>query len=237
MPVKNTEMQDELKQIVIDENKKRSEEYRKKLETERQEQLQRDLAQIKLDSMVSDSSTGHQKVDPWEIANKKASDAMNSEVMSYNDWRAAIMSTISLCSAICDALVMERKTLMTQASYFIRDQIDRFLVDKDPEKINLPALQYLVSYSADDKLEIEPILRLDNGKELGDLDQLFRKGVVAWLDERGYQPDAADANVFRHKVTNEQLSKTDFDRIKDDPVIGFGHYLEESSDLTFTKRP
>lgn len=201
---------------------------------ERALQAARDQDELVKGRTHKDPQSG-QEVAHWDDAMRKAEAAVNSEVMSYNDWRAAMMGLLTMYGAMNKGLHQSiGETVHSPLATLIKQGIIYPLGDKIKDKltgnpeIDLPMLQHEVSFSNDNKLVINPLTRSDKGAEKGQLDKLFEKGIRLWLENAGYTPDPADNAKFIDE-NGVQLDKAAFDALKSDPVQGLEHFLKEYS--------
>lgn len=184
----------------------------------------------------------------WDDAMRQAEHAISKEQTSVHDWRSSMIALLQMLAPMVKAMdaslgaqvrapikgvIVDELLLGVIYDKGLKGAVNgvRHLVSGD-KPIDLPSLAHNVTFTDDNKLKIEKLVRSDNAGELGRLDDLFEKGVYKWLEDEGYKPDPADKTklVDSH---GKQLTKDDFDDIKD----GFAQFLEESSDLTFTPRP
>lgn len=194
-------------------------------------------------------------VSHWDEAIQKADSAINADVMSYSDWRAAMIGLLNMFSMLVKAMdgTVGKKTApyrdmimddgLATLYHYLKD-----VVSGVPE-MDLASLEHNVQFNDDDTLEIdtlirskiEPLIRPDGFDHDGSirlglqkLDELFQKGVVNWLEGLGYTPDPANTKKYIDSNGNT-LDKAEFNRLKNDPETGLSHYLEENYELSFTQ--
>lgn len=107
----------------------------------------------------------------------------------------------------------------------------------NPE-VDLPVLEHSVQFNEKNELDIKPLIRSDNvdlapGNKL---DQLFEKGVVAWLDKIGYTRKPGTKNEFIDKIDGTALTKDLFENKKEDPNQGLHAFLTDRFVLSFSSK-
>lgn len=169
----------------------------------------------------------------WQSAMRKAEEAIGADVMSYNDWRAAMMSVVTMSYALSKAI---HHSIKTEAFFPLRSgliKLKNVVLDRltgDPE-VDLPVLQHFVQLTDEGKLKIE-LTRSDNRNEKGVLDELFEKGIVMWLKDLGYLPNREDGKEGTFiDANNVPLNKAKFEQLKNDPDHGLNHFLTEYTDV------
>lgn len=105
-------------------------------------------------------------------------------------------------------------------------------------EVDLPVLEHSVEFSEKNELNIKPLIRSDNvdlapGNKL---DQLFEKGVVAWLDKIGYTRKPGTKNEFIDKIDGTDLTKDLFENKKEDPNQGLNAFLTDRFNLSFSPK-
>ncbi len=161
-------MQEVLSKIREQEEEHKTAAFKNKYAQERHIARQTELDKLQ-QKQFTKNPKGGEKVTLWDEGASKAYDAINMDVMSYTDWRAAMMNLLKMFSvsnkAIHSSLAINvihpvKTLLLDQAAvaayYWVADKLTG-----DPE-IDLPALQQQVQFSDDNKLVIKPLIRLDN---------------------------------------------------------------------------
>lgn len=247
---KLVDMQNELKSIREKERQKERDDYHAQVLKDRAAARAAYLDKIVKSKTFIDPQTGRE-VTWWDDANRKADAAMGADVMSYNDWRAAMMSLLSMFSSLNKAINHSLPDVINPSPLDVPDiiaggtmhyvifPVKDWATSKfsgNPE-VDLPALQHLVEFSDDKKLKVGKLVRADSGLDLGRLDGLFQSGVELWLKEQGYTKHPEDLRVENPRfldINGTQLDKAAFDALKADPTHGLEHFLREGSDLIFT---
>jgi hypothetical protein len=244
---KDTEMQEALKKIREQEEANKTAEYRQKLSNERMAKRNAEIDEAKSKLVVVDEHSGKEK-SVYDDVIRTANNAINKEQTTVNDWKNAMQSLVQMFSHLVTA--WDASLGVNVGVPLKQVVVDKFLVDtvygsgivgavngirhlvSGDKPIELPSLAHHISFTNDNKLQIDDLVRSDAG-ELGDAFQkLFKKGVHKWLEEKGYTPDPNDETKFVDSRGRE-LTKDKFDDIKE----SFAEFLSESSDLTFTARP
>ncbi|MCL9685028.1 hypothetical protein [Legionella maioricensis] len=243
---KDTEMQEELKRIREQEEANKTAAYRTKVMNDRLANRAAEMDEARA-KQFRPGKKG-EKVPIWDDAMHQAEQAINKETTTVNDWRNAMLSLIQMFSTLVKAMDASLSVSVRQPLKGVL--VDQFLLGVVYDKglkgavngvrhlvcgdkpIDLPSLAHNVTFTDDNKLNIDKLVRSDNAGEMGKLDQLFEKGVYKWLEDEGYTPDPADKTKLLD-AHGRQLTKDDFDDMKD----RFTEFLSESSDLTFTARP
>lgn len=185
-----------------------------------------------------------QEIDLWEEVNKKAKLATNLDnVMSYNDWRSAMMALLAMYFTLCKALSQSRSEVFAEIGHGALDKIVQGytkLRQYGPKPdVVLPALSHSVSFNDKNEIQFDKLeLETSDGSLLdGSLDSFFQKGIVAWLDKCGYEPSKENPNKFLSKEDGSELTKAEFDELKNDEGKGLAAYLSDRFDLQITQRP
>ncbi|HRD68670.1 MAG TPA: hydrolase [Legionella sp.] len=175
----------------------------------------------------------------WDEALQKAEEAINAEVMAYNDWRAAMMGLLTLYSSLNKAInnsfdkfltKMVYHKLQNKLLYPLKDVLFNKL--RGTPEIDIPALEHFVDLTEDGKLDIQ-LTRADHGAEKGVLDKLFATGVTAWLAEVGYTPDPQDGDKFLNEW-DEPLTKEAFRNLKENGNPTLNDFLSRNNDIQLT---
>lgn len=189
-----------------------------------------------------------QEMELWDKVNQQADSAIHADQNAFNDWRSNMNALLQMYVTLFDAMVQSRKELFLQAEQAIAEAVNPmyqglkeklgFSSENDiPKNLDLPRLKHLVEYTDANELKIHPLERSDGVDMKGQLDNTFKEGVVAWLKEQGYVPDAANADKFvRADNPAVALTKKTFDDLKIDPVAGFGAYLTKDTNVTYEER-
>lgn len=205
--------------------------------------MDRQLEQARLMDELSEG--GHildekgNKIPLWDVAIKKAQNAIDAEVMAYNDWRAAMMGLLTLYAALVDALHQSvdesiwaplQIIAKNYALYPLADAI-RNKFTGDP-KVDLPTLIHNVHLNENNELVIDPLVRSDGNEKSDPLQALFEKGISIWLKDMGYKPDSSNPKKFVN-AEGETLSLNIFKKLKNDPDKGLSAVLNINKDLKF----
>lgn len=189
----------------------------------------------------------------WDDAIRQAEHAISKEQTSVHDWRSSMIALLQMLAPMVKAMDASLSVQIRQPlkgalvdNLLLGVIYDRGLVGavngvkhlvSGDKPIELPALIHKVTFTDDNKLQVDKLVRADNPGEMATLDVLFKKGVVQWLEDNGYTPDPTDEDKYVDRQ-GHQLTQADFERLKNDPVDGFANYLEEEApDLTFSPRP
>lgn len=174
---------------------------------------------------------------------QKADRIIMQEVTSINDWRACMSSLLALCMSANKAYA---GSVISFYSTNVNPLLKQLLWDgydtvvPAPKGLNpetpMPSLQHYVHFSEDNTLQVEPLVRSDNGNTRN-LNTFFKEGVVHWLGEQNYIPDPEVPNGFVHQNTNVKLTKPVFDELKANAEHGLAHFLSGSCELSFEERP
>lgn len=229
-------MQDKLKEKL--EQIKKEELNQKIAEELRQLSEQREAARMHaMDELMKKSyitNSQGQKTTLWNMLDEEVHKAINSgELMSFNDFRAALMSLIHLYGLLVDALNQTEVEWLQKLEFLVSENLAFPAIDaikkrfrNDPE-IVLPALQHNVSYSDDNKLNIAPLIRSDYPNRLSQaLDDVFKESVVFWLQGLGYEKNASNPGTFLNTRTGAVLDKDTFNALKDDSEHGLDNFLK-----------
>ncbi|MDI1352780.1 MAG: hypothetical protein PSV35_08480 [bacterium] len=214
---KYLKMQNDLQRIIKEEAAKDIERYRAEVSQKRAIARQMELDEIGKNSKTRDEHSGRE-ISHWDDALSRAEKAMNSEVMSYNDWRAAMMGLLTLFSSLNKALHHSidgsiihpvRSTLMDGLILPLKDALQEKLAGT-PE-IELPMLQQFVNLNDDGTLDIQ-LSRTDK------VDGMISSSTQRYLD------------LLKHKQTLEEKNKT-----KIDPQI-LNQIAEVDNQLNYLRR-
>ncbi|BCA95519.1 hypothetical protein TUM19329_18800 [Legionella antarctica] len=236
---KDTKMQEALKELRKSEEDNKTAAYREKVRKEREARHAMEIDKANADIYSEVDSKGNKR-SIWEKVMDEADRAINKELTTINDWRSAMISLLQMYSTLV-------KALDGSLSVNVRIPLNQLIVDKGllravdgarhlfagKEEIDLPSLAHNVTFTDDNKLKVDGLIRSDNVGDMGKLDILFKQGVVKWLDDNGYKPHPTDEDKYVNG-DGKELTQTDFEILKNDPDDGLAHFLEETSDLTFT---
>lgn len=223
--------------------------YRKQVQRERDLARAAEHDELIKDGRASvDEKTGRD-ITHWDVATQEANKATSgSDVYAYNDWRAAMMSLLSMFSTLTKAInhsmsknvYTPGKDLLMDAGYYFKDKIaySKLVNDiKDKitggEEVVLPSLEYLVDVGNDNKLKIGNLVRSDKVDNLGNLNEAFDTVVYEWLDQKGYKKHPDDAAAAEPRMVDRVgalLDKAAFERLK--PTLDL--FFQENSNLDFT---
>ncbi|CAM2905412.1 hypothetical protein [Legionella worsleiensis] len=192
------------------------------------------------ESKVIDPHTGREST-LMDIVINEAERALNADVNAYNDWRSAMMKLWNIYGHLAKAIDQSiHETIAAPALYKLSDalaqgsEVLNNIFRSDPEA-DLPALEHLVSVNEQGQLAIEPLTRSDNGTKTSQLlDNLFKHGVVAWLDNCGYKP--TDETNSQFKKGDQILDKAGFKALNNNPETSLKNYLSDAPELEFRPR-
>lgn len=193
----------------------------------------------------------------WENVLRQADRAIHSEQNSYNDWRSAMMSLLTLYSGMVKASDQASSEWLAPTFTFIKQVVrdnlavplkDKFLdMLKGDPKVNLPLLIHQASLTDDNKLNLG-LSRSDGVAQMSmdDKDQnriknSFDSLVNLWLLENGFSPKEAGPGEDKDAVkglyvrtgTDEIMTKAEFTALKDDEEHGLAQFLEADTALRF----
>ncbi|MDP3268952.1 MAG: hydrolase [Legionella sp.] len=232
-----SKLKEELKRIREEEEHNKILAEKTKLAQERQEAYN-DILQKKAKKGRTVNRSGAE-VTLWDEALQKAEEAINAEVMAYNDWRAAMMGLLTLYSSLNKAInhsfdmVLSQYVYPIAKNYVLYPLKDALLAKlKGTPEVDIPALEHFVDLSDDGKLDIQ-LTRADQGAEKGALDKLFATGVKAWLAELGYTPDPQNADKFLNEW-DEPLTKEAFRNLKENGNPTLNDFLSRNNDIQLT---
>ena len=147
-----------------------------------------------------------------------------------------MMSIVKIAGDMGEALYASRLKYSTPIWTII---CDKFKSAPDPKPCDvLPGLIHAVTFSDNNELEIKP-LEIDDGvsQSHDQLNNLFKKGVVMWLEENGYEPDDVTNTKFTH-TDGTSLDKVAFNTLKNHPDNGgLNSFLSGKFVLHFQEKP
>ena len=244
---KDPEMQEALIKIREQEEANKTAEYRQKISNDRMANRAAEIDEARAKLTVVDEHTGKEK-SVYDDVMRSAHNAINKEQTTVNDWKNAMQSLIQMYSHLVPAL--DASLGVNVRTPLKQVVVDKFFVDtvygsgivgavngirhlvSGDKPIDLPSLAHHVSFTDDNKLKIDDLVRSDGGELTDTFQALFKKGVHKWLEENGYTPDPTDDTKFVD-ARGRELTKGKFEDIKE----SFAEFLSETSDLTFTARP
>lgn len=194
-----------------------------------------------------------QQVTLWENVLRQAERAIHSEQNSYNDWRSAMMSLLTMYSGMVKASNQASSEWLaptfTQIKQVVRDSLaiplkDKFLdfLKGDP-KVDLPLLIHKTTLTDDNKLDLG--LSSSDANEMSEeLKRSFEMLVDLWLVDNGYSAKEAGPGEDKEAVkgiyvksgTDEVLTKDAFVKLKEDEEHGLDQFLNADTKLRFQSK-
>lgn len=236
------QMRDTLVQLRKDEEFKKLQEARALKEENRKRKQAIAADDLEKEGEIYNPHTGRNE-NIWDLLNNAIDKALNSEdMMSYQDFRSAIISLMHLYGLLGKALQhdgakvvqafmdkLENEGLFPAINW-LEDQV------RQEQEIDLPVLTHSVAFSDSDELQIDPLIRSDHGEATA-LDSVFEIGINLWLKENGYVPDAANPKKYVHELDGSPLDKATFDMLKLDDDRGLDTFLRDNTDVPFNPSP
>lgn len=219
------------KHFDIELQNKITQEIKERLKAERDLAMQTEAEQVREKGLISDGKGGKVSLrDQWR---QEVKQAIEQDVNSYHDWRAAILSLIKMYAGFASTnqqLITENVYLplkhmfLSIVGYPLNDAIVDALCGT-PE-VALPALLQQAEVDAEGRLSVN-LSRADGG-DVSDLNYLLEKGVTAWLNGHDFIKDP-NTNVFKNG--NEVLTADGFNDLKEKTPLN--DYLSNySSDIS-----
>jgi hypothetical protein len=234
---KDLEMYNKLQDIRKKEMNDETTLYRQKVENERARARGVEFQELRNKGRSKDERSGRD-ISLWDDVMSKAQNAINAEVMSYNDWRAAMMGLLTMFGAFTKAashtineniLFPAKQLIVDKGILGLKDKLEDAFIGN--VQVDLPMLKHYVNLNDDGTLNIE-LSRSDTQAKIPELDELFKKGIVLWLETNDFTPDPANPDKFVD-LAGVSLDKITFDRLKEDPDTGLEHFLTDYSELKF----
>lgn len=173
---------------------------KQQMQLDRQLAMQTEAEQVHEKGLMPDGKGGKVSLrDQWR---QEVKQAIEQDVNSYHDWRAAILGLIKMYTSFASTnqqLLKENVYLpvkhlfLSIVGYPLKDAIVDALCGT-PD-VALPALVQHAEIDAEGRLSVD-LARTDGG-DVDDLTILFHNGVAAWLSDHGYIQDP-QTKVFKN---------------------------------------
>ncbi len=186
--------------------------------------------------------TGDKKfIDACEALIKKGETIIEEGQRGYDTWVAAMSAIVAIARLVADMNpgghavgAMMKKVFETVGfrtpKHYLDDKIAEGSVDKVAAVPPVPAMKYFPELTADGKLIVPSLtknLRRDDGHALTagldekskasmerTIEKSMKDAIEAWLDTKGYKPDAA-GKFISTDGRNTPLDKATFDNFRD----------------------
>lgn len=206
-------------------------EMKQRINEERQLAMQTEAEALREEGLISDGKGGKVSLrDQWR---QEVKQAIEQDVNSYHDWRAAILGLIKMYTSFASTnqqLLKENVYLplkhmfLSIIGYPLNDAIVDALCGT-PE-VALPALLQHAEIDAEGLLSVN-LSRADGG-DVDGLNQLLHQGVTTWLNDHGFTKNP-ETNVFKNG--DEVLTTARFNELKEEQHLN--DYLSNySSDIS-----
>ncbi len=182
-----------------------------------------------------------------QLADEKIKELSQAGVAAYDDVRAAFTKLwdgyVAIAMAMSQTIdehvhipfghqIAEKSELAWQLTQklakipIFQDIIQgaKNLVTTEPDVL-LPVLNSYVDCNEKNELVVNPVMRDDNGGELGSgFDDIFKENVEAWLVDQGYTSKEDNPKVFVNREGND-LTSEKLEELKSDPDHGLSNFL------------
>ena len=175
----------------------------------------------------------------WKVLEEAANNVIEHGYKGYDNWISAYSEIIGLCSKLNKAIYASNPT--SQMANMLFDKIfkPRLHQLEDHFGNKMPKFKVQgVDYTNDNKLDINGLnVTAADGTILPPgTDEIFQKGVVSWLNSRGYTPTNNTSSEFKDRHNNP-LTQDDFYQLLEDKDQGLGAYLGKHYDVKVDYQP
>lgn len=192
--------------------------------------MQTEAEQVRELGLIPDGKGGKVSLrDQWR---QEVKQAIEQDVNSYHDWRAAILGLIKMYTSFASTnQQLLKENVYLPVKHLFLTFVGYPLVGKIADvfcgipEVALPALLQHAEVDAEGLLSVN-LSRADGG-DVGDLNQLLHQGVTAWLRDHHFTQDP-QTHVFKNG--NEVLTAERFNELKEEQHLN--DYLSNySSDI------
>lgn len=195
---------------------------------------------------------GNRMGSKWDKLRLAMGGQSQQDYVSYNTFNSSMMALlIAYKEYLLEAVMQERdesvmKWILLPAHKGLRALFNKFtLTDPSKPEVVLPLLVHNVDMNEDNELKIAPLVSEDGSssgldeenKEFNDsIQDCFTKGVEAWLKE-GHGYTRIDGTQKFKNADGTELTKEEFEKLKNHEENGLDAYLSGKFDLSFKPGP
>lgn len=169
----------------------------------------------------------------WKAVKDLAEKMIESGYQGFDNWTSAYSQIVNVCLKLNEAI--SASDLGGRVVGAIFDKTFRPLLHKLEDKFGnkMPDFKVQgVEFTDDNKLDLNGLnVTASDGTILPPgTDEIFKRGVISWLQTNGYQQSRDEANVFVDR-NGHRLTKDGFQELLNDGEIGLANYLGQRHEV------